>query len=457
MFRNCCRWLVLFLALHGNAYAQARLSQIDIPVLVQLKPLYQMAERQVDTVFTSPNYPKDWVQPDCITRYKYHFRRSPLRIQAQGNKMQLAFTGFYQIVGATRVCAGGTPLSPWTPDCSCGFKEPERRVDIGFTASFRISPDHRLYTTVVRNEPRALDKCSVCFWGQDVTNSVLSGLKAELDAAAKTIRDSFGVVSLRPWMQQAWNLLNQTYAVPGAGYFNLHPKQIRMEQPKASNNELQIRIGISAAPAVSFVPAVAQAAPLPNLSAPAANEGFRINLEAALQYDSLSRVLNGYLAGKRFDISEGLLSRHVVVQQTDVRADTSGNLLIRVNFSGSFDGTVYFTGKPVYDAATQTIRVADLHYDLQSRSFLLNTAKWLFNNKIVSELKKRTEFPLAQYYDTARVALGGWLNKEWAKGIRGEGSVSELRLDELKALPEHLLIRSQCNGRLVVKVAEISL
>ncbi|OLY92703.1 hypothetical protein BUE76_13005 [Cnuella takakiae] len=447
------------LLLAGCLFAQSTptLSQIDIPIIVQLKPIYQLAEGKVDTLFTSPNYPKDWVQSDCATRYKYHFRRSPLRMRAVGNSMDLSFTGFYQIVGSTRLCTGTTVLSPWSPECSCGFKEPERRVEIGFTSSFRLLPDYRLLTTIARKEPKAIDKCTVCFWGQDVTTTVVTGLKAELDAVAKAIKDSFGVVNLRPWMQQAWNLLNTTYAIPNAGYFNLHPKSIRMEQPQAKNNMLQIKIGITAAPAVSFVKEPAVASALPNLSPAMGNEGFQINLEAALQYDSLSRVLNGMLAGKRFEVSEGLISKHVVVNSTDVRADSSGNLLIRVDFGGSFNGTVYFTGKPVYDPATKSVLVADLAYNLQSRSFLLNTAKWLFDKKIVGELRKRTVFPLNDYYDTAKVALNEWLNKEWTRGIRGEGSISDLQLETVAAQREHLLIRSRCNGKLVVKVSEIVL
>lgn len=457
MIRTFCSLLLLSLTNWVYAQNTPALSQIDIPIIVQLKPIYQLAEGKVDTLFTSPNYPKDWVQSDCATRYKYHFRRSPLRMRAVGNTMDLSFTGFYQIVGSTRLCTGTTVLSPWSPDCSCGFKEPERRVEIGFASSFRVLPDYRLLATIARKEPKAIDKCTVCFWGQDVTTTVVTGLKAELDAAAKAIKDSFGVVNLRPWMQQAWNLLNTTYTIPNAGYFNLHPKAIRMEQPQAKNNELQIKIGIAAAPAVSFVKEPAVAPALPNLSPAMGKRGFQINLEAALQYDSLSRVLNGMLAGKRFEVSEGLISKHVVVNSTDVRADSSGNLLIRVDFGGSFNGTVYFTGKPVYDPATKSVLVADLAYNLQSRSFLLNTAKWLFDKKIVGELRKRTVFPLNSYYDTAKVALNEWLNKEWTRGIRGEGSISDLQLETVAAQREHLLIRSRCNGKLVVKVSEFVL
>src|SRR5690606_34500222 len=141
-------------------------------------------------------YPKDWVQTDCATRYKYHFRRSPLSMRMQGTTLDLSFTGYYQIIGATRACLNGVVLSPWSPSCRCGFDEPERKVQVGFTSQFRLAPNYFLETKVTRHEPKPLDKCEVCFWGQDATKTVIDGLKAELDLSKKAIEDSFGNYNL---------------------------------------------------------------------------------------------------------------------------------------------------------------------------------------------------------------------------------------------------------------------
>lgn len=433
------------------------LSVINIPLQISLKPFYRLAEQNVDTVFTSPNYPSDWIQADCATRYKYHFRRSPLQLSAVGTTFTLGFTGFYKIVGSTRVCVNGAVLSPWTPSCQCGFEEGERKVTVGFTSQFRLHPNYVLKTTVTRSEPRALNKCSVCFWGQDITTSVLSGLKAELDASRKAIEDSFGSVDLRPYMQQAWNKLSEVYTIPQVGYLTLNPKFLHMEDMKAQNDYLHINIGITASPTVSLVKPETGAVPVPNL-APAPNqEGFSIFLEAALQYDSLSTVLNEYLVNKRFDLSEGLIKNHIVVQKTEVVPDSSGNLVIKMDFTGSQKGTVYFIGQPVYHPDTKTIEVEGLDYDLKTNSFLLKTAKWLFNKKIVNELRKRASFSMVPYYDSASRTLNSWLNREWTKGVRGSGTVSDLKLVEVQALPEHLLIRSNCAGKLNVLISEINL
>src|ERR1043166_9737433 len=68
-------------------------SEINIPIEINLRPVYSFAEKTVDTVFTSPNWPDGWVQDACDTRYKYSFRRGPLQLRPAGAALILGFTG----------------------------------------------------------------------------------------------------------------------------------------------------------------------------------------------------------------------------------------------------------------------------------------------------------------------------------------------------------------------------
>jgi hypothetical protein len=282
-------------------------------------------------------------------------------------------------------------------------------------------------------------------------------MKAELDLSKKAMEDSFSSINLRPYMQQAWNMLSAVYAIPNVGYFALHPKKLRMENINANNDLLRINIGISATPVVSFEKPDVTLSGVPNLSTSNNPGGFNIYLEAALQYDSLGNVLNGFLVNKRFDVTEGLFKKHIIVQHTSVTGDDEGNMVIRLEFTGSFDGTVVFKGKPVYNPEKKTIEVQDLDYDIRTKSLLLKTAKWLFNKRIINELKQYTSFDLSQYYDTATITMNTWMNREWTRGITGSGVVRDLKLTAVYAMPQHLLIRSNCTGNLNLLVSEINL
>ena len=165
-------------------------------------------------------------------------------MKASGTSLNLGFTGYYKIVGSTRVCVKGAVISPWTPPCKCGFNEPERRVNVSFTNSFSVLPDYKVKLSIKRNEPQPLDKCEVCFWGQDITKQVMNGLKTELDAAKKDLEKSYGTVDLKPRFQQVWDQLNKAYNIYGLGWLQINPQKIRINNLFAMNDSLNIYLGL---------------------------------------------------------------------------------------------------------------------------------------------------------------------------------------------------------------------
>lgn len=424
-------------------------SEINIPIQVNLKPIYNMAEKTVDTVFTSPNWPNGWVQDECDTRYKYTFRRGPLQMKTAGTSLLLGFTGYYKIIGSTRVCVNGTALSPWTPSCRCGYDEGERKVNVSFQNSVFISPDLKAKLSIKRLEPQAIDKCSVCFWGQDVTADVINGLKEELDAAKTDMEKNFGLYDLRPRFQQVWDQLNKIYSLYGLGWLQINPSKIRINNLFVKNDSLAISIGLAAKPLISFERPQEHLTVVPNISDFSDRTGFNIFLDAVLNYDSLSNIVSSQLKDKRFDLTS---SKHIIIKDCMLYGMDNENLVIKVSFEGSEKGIFYLTGNPTYDAATKIIELRDLDFDIRSKNTLLKTASWLFNKRIVNELKKYSRFDLSSYINTAIRSVNQQLNKEWIKGIQSNGKMDEIKIVNFYPLREHLIIRSNCSGALSVKV-----
>jgi Domain of unknown function (DUF4403) len=431
-------------------------SEINIPIQVSLQPVYAMAEKNVDTIFTSPNYPDDWVQDGCDTRYKYIFRRGPLQMKASGTSLNLGFTGYYKIVGSTRVCIKGTVISPWTPPCKCGFNEPERRVNVSFTNSLSVLPDYKVKLSIKRNEPQALDKCEVCFWGQDITRQVLKGLTTELDAAKVDMDTHYGTVDLKSRFQQVWDQLNKVYNIYGLGWLQINPQKIRINNLFAQNDSLNVYLGLSARPVISFEKPLEQNSWVPNIGDFSRRPGFNIFLDALLNYDSLGNILNQQVAGKQFDFNKGPVKKTFIIKDCKLYGSGNEKLIIKVNFSGTDDGVVYFVGKPVYDKETHIIEIKDIDFDIRSKNALLKAADWLFNKKIAGELSKYAKFDLTSYIDTAKININNQLNHEWVKGIRSYGSINDIKLVGIYPLGQHLVIRSNCTGDLSVKVESIN-
>lgn len=431
-------------------------SEINIPVQVNLKPIYTMAEKSVDTLFTSPKYPNDWVQEACDVRYKYSFRRSPLQMKVGGNSMTLGFTGFYKIIGSTRGCIAGVAVSPWTAPCRCGFDEAERRVNVSFTNSLAIQPDYKVKLGIIRNEPQPLDKCEVCFWGQDITKQVLNGLKKELDLAKSDLEKNYGTVDLKSKFQQVWDQLNKSYNLYGMGWLQINPQRIRVNSLFAKNDSLNLNLGLSVKPVISFEKPPEQSSWIPNLTDVSNKPGFNIFVDAVLHYDSLSNLLNLQVAGKEFDLNKGPVKKKFIIKDCKLMGANNEKLIIRVNFGGTNEGTLYLVGKPVYDHTRKMLEITNIDFDIQSKDALLKAADWLFNRRIVTEISKYARYDLAAYIDTAKAMVGQQLNREWITGIRSYGSINDIKLVGIYPLSRFLVIRSNCNGNLSVKVESIN-
>lgn len=430
-------------------------SEINIPIQVNLKPVYAMAEKSVDTLFTSPNYPNDWVYDGCDTRYKYSFRRSPLQMKAAGNSMTLGFTGYYKIIGSTRACVAGVAISPWTSPCRCGFSEPERRVNVSFTNTLTFQPDYKVKLGIKRNEPQALDKCEVCFWGQDITKQVLNGLKTELDAAKAELDKNYGTVDLKSKFQQVWDQLNKVYDLYGMGWLQINPQRLRVNSIAAKNDSLNIVLGLSAKPVISFEKPAEQSSWLPNITDAGTRPGFNIFLDAVLNYDSLSNLLNAQASGKSFDFNKGPVKKKFVIKKCKLYGANSEKLIIKVEFGGTDNGILYLTGKPVYDHSKKMLEITNIDFDIRSKDALLKAADWLFNKRITSEISKYAKYDLTEYIELAKTNINQQLNHEWMKGIRSNGSIADIKLIGIYPMDKQLVIRSNCHGTLAVQVESI--
>jgi hypothetical protein len=307
-------------------------SEINIPIQVNLKPFYIMAEKSVDTVFASTGYPDAWIQEGCDTRYKYVFRRSPLQFKGAGNSLNIGFIGYYKIVGSTRLCVRGTVMSPWTPGCKCGFTEPERRVNVSFSNTVSISPDYKVKLSVKRNEPQPLDKCEVCFWGQDITKQVMKGLVSELDMSRKDMEKTYGSVDLKPYFQQVWDQLNKLYGLYNLGWLQINPQKIRINNLFLNKDSLNIFLGLTAKPVISFEKPVDKNTWIPNVGSFSKQQGFSIFLDAILNYDSLSWILNQQVSGKEFDFKKGFIKKKFIIDECRIYGGGFEKLIIKLKF-----------------------------------------------------------------------------------------------------------------------------
>lgn len=430
-------------------------SEINLPVQIDLSPFYALANKKVDTLFTSPNFPNAWVQDGCDTRYKYSFRRGPLQFNFQKTSINIAFIGYYKIIGSTRACVNGTAITPWTPDCKCGFDEGERKVNVSYTINLTVLTNYTIKMQVVRNEPVPLDKCTVCFWGQDITPSIMNALKKELDASKADMEKSYGRIDLKPQFQKLWHQLNTPYNINNMGWLQINPQKIRINTLYGSGSKLNVNIGLGAKPVVKFEKPNNPLTPVPNISSFSRDPGFNVFVDAVLNYDSLSAILNKQIAGKEFNFNKAFVRKKFIFQECQLMGSKNERLIVKVKFTGTDEGHFYVTGKPVYDDVAKTLAITDVDFDVKSKDALLKAADWLFSKKITKEIERLARYDISSFVNDAQNNINQQLNSEFMKGVKGSGNIRQISIAGIFPQTNWLVIRANCSGDLSVNVSNI--
>ena len=165
-------------------------------------------------------------------------------------------------------------------------------------------------------------------------------------------------------------------------------------------------------------------------------------------YDSLTSMLTSGLGGMELDLK----GKKVIFDTVSVFGASNHQLHLRVVFSGTKSGILYLTGTPVFVADSQHISFPDLTYDLETKSALLNGAKWLFDKKITSTLREYSSMDLEPYLDTLRTELDKSLNMELDKDVYMSGKVKKVFIKHIQPETDQLHIRVHSLGNIAIKM-----
>lgn len=421
-------------------------SEVDIPIRMDLRPIYQFANNFIDTLYTSPNYPNEWVMDGCSVRYQYRFVRGPMQFRAANNMLYVSFSGYYGLRGASRICSA-IGNSPWTPSCTCGFgSEKPRRIDAGFVIQLKLMPDYKLGVLINRINPVPVDKCEVCFFGKDVTQTVVDQLKTELDASIAGFRKQLEQFSLRPYLQMVWDSLQTAYPIPGFGYLSMQPSALRISQVQLARDSMYISVGLSARPELKALPDVMRK-PLPPLTDFNLRSGFRLYVAQKLPYDSLSALANQQVAGRDFSMGKGLFKKTVRIDSIKLQGGGQ-KLFIKVYVSKAAKGVFYMEGVPTWDGGQMKLYFDQLDYHIETRQWLLKQASYLMDGTIAQKLKENTTFEFGQRMDTLTRQLAAQMNRSLYPGVSSRGYLNKFALEKIEAGSDGLFIQGSAEGKL---------
>lgn len=420
-------------------------STIVLPLSINLSGYFTMADKQVPFSFDGSDKPCAGVQ------YSYHFERDPIKLTADGQYISIGVTGKYRIkmsycVDCTDLFGEPSCVAPRIP-FSCGYGEPMRRVRLEYQTSFKLTENYGLETHTNLKELKAVDPCEVTVFHYDATEQLLKEVEKSLAKLAKDIDKSTKAVNFKKEAQQLWNQASQPQYLAGFGYIQLRPKNVYMVKPVVKQNVLKTALVIDAYPLFSSTSGATEKSSVPDLQFidHTKNDTLEIITDIELSYDSLSSIINRYTAGNSFMIQD----KQVIIDSIHITGTTGQRLIFRVQFSGKKKGTLFLTGKPVFDPVTQQIELADVAFDLDTKSVLLKSAKWLFSDRILQEIQKASKQDLKPQFTKLKAEM----NKSFhftQDDFKLKGNITELKVDHIYPETSQLKVRVRARGNMLL-------
>ena len=417
-------------------------SILNMPVEVDLTPYYNMAEKNVSSVFEGADNPCEGI------RYTYQFLRSPFAMYGSKDALRFSFAAKYKIkTSYCAKCVSDVCLLP-TPNFSCGFTEPMRRLDVGYSSKIKLLSNYRLSSQTTLEKFDALDKCNISFMNIDVTDKLMKVMREELTKAGKSVDSQLSTYDLKPYLQDIWNKLFEAQVVENYGYFNINPEAISISDLNLSGSKLNMKLGLRCRPvfSTSFVPVVA--APLPNLSQSTNQSGFKVYTDLVLKYSDLSKLINEKMVGYTYVYKK----KKLIVNSIEISGIGNSKLALKLDFKGYRKGVVYLVGTPVFNAANNTISIPDLNFELKSRNLLLKSASWLLDDKITTKIKLNATFDVNQMMQYYKANINEQLNKQLTENVSMKGAIDAISMKSLLTSPESLFLRVYTTGQINISV-----
>jgi hypothetical protein len=370
--------LILALALLGpGAAGAAALSLIEIPIELDLRPLFRAADQHLPREAGHWQGWRDW--HGIQTRYRAW--RGPLSLSLTGDLLQAQAHVRYW-ARARKHVIGGLDLT-----AGCGVDEPPRQALIGLVARLGFAPDWTLRPTFRVLPPRFLDGCEVTVLGIDVSPVLGEVFEDRLREALSRAMDDLHprLAELQGQAVRLWAVLQDPMEISPGLWLTASPMGVALAPPLGRGDRLHTALGLALELRLDAGEPKAMAKrPLPPLQPfLPRGEGVRFDLGLALDYAALGDALGRQVTGQPIEV-EG---RQIQVQRVALGAK-NGDLVVAAQLTGAAPGRLTIMARPSWDTAAGAVRLTDLGFVFDAEDPDQGLAADLFYERIRSVLDR---------------------------------------------------------------------
>lgn len=427
--------------------SKPKVSAISIPIEVNLDTYFKEADKAIPKVFTGGEKLCEGLS------YNYELNRDPIKFNTFSSGIEYTTTVNYKL--DLSYCPKCTDIFNDKGNCivprffgSCGINESLRRADISFSTALELLPSYALKAKTTLKSLNLVDPCKITLVNYDITTLLDKEIRKEAKSIVTEIDKEINAIDLKSSCVFAWEELQKDIPIGSYGFLQLSPNSISLSQLHFNKNKLNFNLGIELFPTVKTDKSINKPKSLPNLTEIKQKEGFEMNVDLSLSYDSLTSWIGGKLNKTVLDIS----NRKIIIDSIQFIGADGRRILLGLNFYGFRKGKLFFSAQPILDKEKQLLNLTDIQLDVKTKDILITTAKWLLNNQICKKIEEKSVFELRPYLLEVKKEIATSLNQDLQKNVHLKGQVDNLELNELFPLKDKLFVRSTIIGKLKLNI-----
>ncbi len=421
-----------------NAGAEPPLvSTLTIPVNISVTDVVNSLNARLQGVLYNDNSYGDNGNDDLMLKVT---KTQPITMFLSGNMLK------YRV-----------PVNLWVKQkLFVGAAEAEGDLALNMKTRFSINPDWSLSTqTEVEYHEWLVKPVLKTGLGniniESLANIALNRSKTTLSQSLdRAVSQQF---SLKPYVQEAWMALQEPVLLDSAYqmWIKSTPLSISMTPLVSDWNTIRAKIAVECINDVTFgeKPSFRENSQLPNLrQISEAPDEFQVRIATDVPFSEAERLARNMMVGQVFESG----SKKVRVEDIQLWGNND-RVVVNSKLSGSFNGSIYFIGRPVMNTEKNRIEVTDLDFHTDTRNFLMKSAAWLFSGPIKKRMRDAMVFPLDENVAELKKSLQETLDYYPIQpGVILTGTVDSITVDKTKVTASGIRVDLFSKGKLSVDV-----
>lgn len=320
--------------------------------------------------------------------------------------------------------------------CPAVEKSTSFDLDLTLVTQAQLGKDWTLVTTTTATDMQ-FSKEPVLDFGIvqiPVTRLIKGILNTHMPTITKSIdQEVSSALPVKTYMEDAWKQVQEPILLDSAyqAWLLMKPKNILITPLKCDVHKLSLQAGMETwiETHIGKKPEVKLKSFLnPPVVKEKLSNQFMLELPIKIDFDMATHIARANLKDSTFQISK---NKKITITDVNIYG-RSGFAFIEAHLKGSFNGAVFFKGKPSLDTLTHTLYLKDFDYDINTKNGLYSIASWMLHGTLKRIMEKQFRYSIASDLDAARLSINRLMNGYvYDKYFQINGQVGKLKLSDV--------------------------